>query len=126
MKRILTILALVVLVLGGLSLPAFSADTGVVSVTAEVAQVLVSVSPGNVNYGLVPLNTVRLKPIGDHVILAINTDNCFVNIQIKGTDTTDWALSPSPDVDKYVHYFSWPFISTTYTPLNAGYQEVKV
>jgi len=124
MKKILTILALVVLVVGVLSVPAFSADTGVVTVTAEPAQVSVMVSPNSVNYGLVPLNTTGLKPVGDPGILALNTGNCFVDMLICGADTTNWDLSSSPDVDKYVHYFGMPFFAPTYTPLSYSYNDL--
>ena len=124
MKRILTILALVVLVVGGLSIPAFSADTGVVSVTAEVAQLSVMVTPNNVSYGLVPLDTAGLNPIGNPAIFAINTGNTFVDMSICGADTTNWALSSSPDADKYVHYFGYPFFAPTYTPLSTSYQDL--
>ena len=124
MKRILTILSLVVLVVGGLSVPVFSADTGVVSVTAELSQVSVTVNPNSINYGLVPLYATGLKPVGDPVIFATNTGNCFVDMQIKGANTTNWALSSSPDVDKYVHYFGYPFFAPTYTPLSTGYQDL--
>ena len=124
MKRILTILALVVLVVGGLTVPAFSADTGVVSVTAEVAQVSVTVNPNSVNYGLVPLNTTGLKPVGNPAINVLNTGNCFVDMFIRGDDTTNWALNPSPDTDKYVHYFGYPFFAPIYTPLTKSDQDL--
>jgi hypothetical protein len=124
MKRILIILAIVVLVVGGLTVPAFSADTGVVNVTADIAQISVTVIPNSVSYGLVPLNTKGLKPIGDPFINAYNTGNCFVDMFIKGDDTTNWALSPSPDADKYVHYFGWPLFYLVYTPLSTSYQDL--
>jgi len=124
MKRIITILALVVLVVGGLTIPAFSADTGVVQVTAEVAQVSVTVTPDNVNYGLVPLNTTGLKPIGNPAVNVQNTGNTFVDMFIRGDDTTNWALSPSPDTDKYVHYFGYPFFAPAYVPLSKGNQDL--
>jgi hypothetical protein len=106
MKRVLAILALVALTVAGLSIPAFSADTGIVHVTAEVAQVSVTVNPNSVSYGLVPLNTTNISPIGDPRIIAQNNGNCFVGMFIRGADTTDWALGTSPGEETYVHYFS--------------------
>jgi hypothetical protein len=126
MKRILTILALVGLVVGGITVPAYSADTGVVSVTAEVAQISVFVTPDNVNYGLVPMNTMGLKPIDDPEIYVYNNGNCFVDMFIRGADTTNWALKTTHGVDEYVHYFGQGIPAPVYIPLtlldqNLGY-----
>jgi hypothetical protein len=124
MKRIITILALVVLVVGGLTIPAFSADTGVVQVTAEVAQVSVTVTPDNVNYGLVPLNTTNISPVGDPSILAQNTGNCFVDMLIRGADTTNWALGTYPGDNTYVHKFGQGMPTPVYAPLALSNQDL--
>jgi hypothetical protein len=126
MKRILTILALVVLVVGGLTIPAFSADTGVVQVTAEVAQVSVTVNPNSVSYGLVPLNTTNITPIGDPSILAQNVGNCFEDMFIRGADTTNWALSltGAPGENIYVHKWGYGFPIPSYTPLYLSNQDL--
>jgi hypothetical protein len=128
MKRILTILALVVLVVGGLSIPAFSADTGVVSVTADVAQVSVTVTPNSVSYGLVPMNTTNLNPVGNPSIRAWNSGNCFVDMFIRGADTTNWALSltGAPGENIYVHKFGFGFPTPVYTPLALLNQDLGV
>ena len=126
MKKLLIILALVVLVVGGLTVPAFAGSEGVVSVTADVAQISVTVNPNSINYGLVPLNTAGLKPVGDPRITAYNTGNCFVDMFIRGADTTNWALKNTPGVEEYVHYFGWPFLAPTYNPLNNSYQDLGI
>jgi hypothetical protein len=124
MKRILTILSLAVLVVGGLTVPAFAGNEGTVTVTADIAQVSVSVFPDSVSYGLVPMNTTNLTPIGDPWIWGGNTGNCFVDLFIKGADTTNWALDTEEPIqagpDLYVHYFASPF----YTPLGVDYQDL--
>ena len=115
------------LVVGGLSVPAFSADTGVVTVTAEPAQVSVMVSPNSVNYGLVPLNTMDISPVSDPWIRAQNTGNCFVDMFIRGADTTNWALGTSPGDNTYVHKFSHGFPTPSYyTPLALSNQDLGV
>jgi len=125
MKKLLSILVvMVILVIGGLSAPVFALDTGVISVTAEVAQISVSVNPDTITYGLVPLATIGVQPSDNPTIFAFNTSNCFVDMQIKGAHTTDWTLDTAPGADTYVHYFGQPFFAPSYTPLGTDYNDL--
>ena len=135
MKRFLTVLVILVL-LSSLGLaavvPAFSADTGVVQVTAEPAQVSVSVNPDNVSYGVVDMGQTGLVPSGDPMIMAQNTGNWWASFQIKGADTNGgWILSDTATPDHYVHYFGpvpqppLPPGTVSYTPLGStGYGDL--
>ena len=136
MKRFLTVFLVLMLLLSlGLAtvIPAFSADTGVVQVTAEPAQVSVSVNPDNVSYGVVDMGQTGLVPGGDPVIEADNTGNWWASFQIKGADTTGgWILSDTATPEHYVHYFGpipqlpiFPPGTVTYTPLSSTvYQDL--
>ena len=121
MKRFLLVLLVTMLALGGLSVPAFSDTEGVVTVTAEQAQVSVSVFPDSVSYGIVSMGEEDLKPIDNPTIRAGNTGNWWADFQVRGADTTDWTLDTTPAEDTYVHYVGWgPPGSETYTELSTS------
>ncbi len=124
MKKVLLILTAMVLLVGGLAAPAFSASEGVINVTADVAQLSVTVAPNTVSYGLVPLNTTGVQPDGNPMIFAQNTGNCFVDMQIKGANTTDWALGETAAEDVYVHYWGYLFPTPTWTDMDTDYDDL--
>ncbi len=123
MKKLLLILTVMVLLVGGLSAPAFSNSVGVINVTADVAQLSVTVSPDTISYGLVPMNTTGVLP-DITMIFATNTGNCFVDMQIKGANTTDWALGETAGENIYVHYWGYYFPALTYTKMSTDYDDL--
>jgi hypothetical protein len=135
MRRLLQVLAILAL-MASLSLavvvPAFSADSGTVTVTLETAQVSVLVDPSSVNYGVVGLKQTGLVPGGDPMIMAQNTGNWWASFHIQGADTTGgWILSDTAGDNAYVHYFgpvpqppAPPPVPVTYTKLTKSYQNL--
>lgn len=98
------------------------------------AVVSVSVSDGNVAYGMMPANTSKSTLSGDlnDMQTATNDGNVTENLNIKGQDATGggctWILASSNGSDQYIHQFcndtdldcSSP--PTNYTALTTGYQ----
>ncbi len=128
MKRLLLILGAVVLVVGGLAVPAFAAEEGVVTVTVTVAVVSIMVEPDAISYGLVGLDTEGLKPVEPSVdprIQAKNTGSSWVEFTIKGADTDNWTLGAVAAPETYVHYFGrGPTGNMTYTALDTDWQNL--
>ncbi len=108
--------------------------------TASSATISVSVSDGNVAYGIIPKDTSKttlasdMPPSGDMQTVSYDT-NVTVNINIKGSDASGggctWVLAGTNGNDQYVHQFcnatdnncSSP--PTNYTALTSGYQTLK-
>jgi len=101
------------------------------------ATVSVSVSDGNVAYGIMPKNTSKstLSEELNDMQTATNNGNVTENFNITGQDGIDggctWTLSSTSGNDQYVHQFcndtdnncSSP--PTNYTALTTGYQALK-
>jgi len=102
--------------------------------TAAAAVVSVSVSDGNVAYGIMPTNTSKSTLPGElnDMQTATNDGNVTENFNIKGQDATGggctWTLASTNGTDQYVHQFcndtdydcSSP--PTNYTALTTSYQ----
>ncbi len=97
----------------------------------------VSVSDGNVVYGIMPVNTSKSTLPGElnDMQTATNNGNVTENFNIKGQNATGggctWTLASTNGVDQYVHQFcndtdydcSSP--PTNYTALTTNYQSLK-
>ncbi len=123
MKKLFLVLAVLVLLIAGQALPV-SAQEESVSVTLQLAEVSISLSPGTVDYGIVQLGSTNNKPIDDPWIVAANTGTAWVEMSIKGDDTDDgggggWTLAGSAGVETYVHKFGVGGVG--YTPLSTSY-----
>ncbi len=108
--------------------------------TFDSSSISISVSDGEVLYGIVPKNTAKttlasdMPPSGDMQTVSYDT-SVTVNINIKGYDASGggctWILASSSDDDQYVHQFcnatdnncSSP--PTNYTNLTTSYQTLK-
>jgi len=104
--------------------------------TASATIISVSVSDGNVAYGIMPTNTSKSTLPGElnDMQTATNDGNVTENFNIKGQDATGggctWTLASTNGTDQYVHQFcndtdydcSSP--PTNYTALTTSYQSL--
>ena len=100
MKRILLISGIVILLMVGQTIPvsAGTEDSGGIAVTLQPTElsVSISVSPDAVSYGTVSLGDTDVVPETpyDPVIVATNTGNCWVDMNIRGANTDGgWTLA---------------------------------
>jgi hypothetical protein len=103
--------------------------------TASAVIVSVSVSDGNVDYGIMPTNTSKSTIDLNDMQTATNDGNVTENFNIKGQDATGggctWTLASTNGIDQYVHQFcnatdydcSNP--PTNYVALTTTYQTLK-
>jgi hypothetical protein len=107
--------------------------------TAAAAVVSVSVSDGNVAYGIMPANTSKSTLPGElnDMQTATNDGNVTENFNIKGQNATGggctWTLASTNGTDQYVHQFcndtdydcsnpptNYTALTTSYQPLDTG------
>ena len=84
-------------------------DTAGVGATVTVQNISVSVSDGTVAYGTLTVNTSKdttnvTDQLNDTQI-ATNIGNVTENLNIRGTNSTNWFLKASPAADEYKHEF---------------------
>jgi len=108
-KNILSIISIINLALIMILGPSvLASDTATVSATVTVQKVSVSVAPGTVAYGILPLNTSTstcdLSPVGTQTVT--NDGNVAETFNIMGSNSTDWTLGATPGSEVYVHKFS--------------------
>jgi len=108
-KNIISIISIINLALIMILGPSvLASDTATVSATVTVQKVSVSVAPGTVAYGILPLNTSTstcdLNPVGTQTVT--NDGNVAETFNIMGSNSTNWTLGTSPGNETYVHKFS--------------------
>jgi len=111
MKKI--IVGISVFALLAFAFPVGADDTAVVSATVTPQNISVSVSPTSVDYGTLPLSTTDLnRSMAESVVItASNNGNVTEDFNIRGSNSTDWTLSSSPDAtgtvgtDQFAHRF---------------------
>lgn len=118
-------------ILASAAIPALAADTAGVSATVTPQLISVSVSPGSVAYGTVPLSQTDVAPSPDSVITATNNGNVTEKFEIKGANSTTWTLSDvAVAANTFMHKFGlWNGVTlgaltalhnTTYKTLQAS------
>jgi len=127
-KNIISIISIINLVLIMILGPSVrAANTATVNATVTVQKVSVSVAPGTVAYGILPLNTSTstcdLSPVGTQTVT--NDGNVAETFNIMGSNSTNWTLGASPGNEIYVHKFSSSTCSVNWTgapALTTNYQ----
>ncbi len=105
---------------------AFSADEAGVAATVTAREISLSVTDGGVTYGSLDLGTATstLAAGLDDMQTVTNTGSVAEDFNIKGVDTTDWALAGSIGSEEYKHEFStstgssWDALTTDYQALD--------
>lgn len=110
-----------------------AATEGTVTATVTIGVVSVTISPSTFDYGTMPFNSVKesfdvINVSGDKNIKA-TVGNLLTDLDIKGSDTTDWTLSStSIDVDQYMHKYGTSADAVTrpiaYSPLTTSYNSI--
>ena len=100
---VMTVLMVSLLPLTG----ALAATTATVTATVTVQSISVTVGDGSIAYGALGANSSKstIAADGNDTQTATNAGNVAEDLNIKGTNSTDWQLSANAGTDKYVHAF---------------------
>lgn len=105
----------------------FAQETIGATVTAQ--NVSITVTNGNVAYGILTLNTSRSTTGGTNLVGTVpsiqNTGNVDISLGVIGTNSASWTLAGTNGSDTYVHTFcasSCTNPPTNYTPLTLSAQ----
>jgi len=92
------------LIVGTVALAQTSSATVAATVTAQ--KVSVTVSDGSVSYGTVPLSQSKdtTGAVNDTQLIT-NDGNVAEDFNVRGTDSTNWALGAAVGSDVYMHEF---------------------
>ncbi len=123
---LIIVIALVGLAIGTITVKA--ADTATIEATVTAQNISVSVDPGRVEYGTMPLNSWKSTLDLNAMQTATNNGNVIENFKIKGQNSANWTLASTPGNEQYTHQFcndtdydcSNP--PTNYTALTTSYQ----
>ena len=110
-----------------------AATEGTVTATVTIGVVSVTISPSNFDYGTMPFSSVKesfdvIDISGDKNIKA-TVGSLLTDLDIKGSDTTDWSLSStSIGVNQYMYKYGTSTDAVTrpasYSSLTTSYDNV--
>lgn len=106
-------------------------NTATVNATVTVQNVSLSVSPGSVNYGILPSNTSKSTCSSElnRAQTVTNDGNVTETFNIQGQNSGNWTLGATAGTDQYVHEFAtstcttWPggtALTTSYQTMATG------
>jgi hypothetical protein len=113
---------------GTVSVQASSSSTVTATVTLE--NVSVSVDDGEIEYGIMSLNSSRgtiSTQLNDGQV-ATNNGNITADLNIRGEHSANWTLASSSGSNQYSHHFctsSCDSPPTSYTALTTNYQTLS-
>lgn len=115
-------------------LPALAVTEAGVTATVTVQNISVSVADGNVSYGTMSANTTKdtTNTGVNDTQTATNNGNVSETFNIKGSNSTAWALAGAAGADQYKHDFCTTGTGVTdpcdanpvYTGLTLDYQQL--
>lgn len=97
----------------------FAADTGQVSATVTVQNISLTVSDGEIEYGILAVSTTKATTALTDTQTITNNGNVSEKFSVKGTDSADWTLESAIGTDEYVHKFCAGTCSTPPTNYTA-------
>lgn len=121
MKSTIATIAILALIGLGVGMIASAASTADVSATVTAELITITVADGSVDYGILPVNTIKDTVSPSQTQVVTNSGNVDVDLGVKSSDAvggTDWNLAATnATLDEFTHEFAPD--GSTWTAFNA-------